>query len=74
MNKVIIDSLSKLPEVTDLMCFLNCTPEDALLTFREYTGMSADTVYTYTRPTDGKVQHWVAATMIPLPSVCEWEA
>ena len=66
-NKVIIDSLSKLPSDIDLVIFIGCTPEDAAVTFRECMAQEARVVYSYTRasgktihyiPLDGAVPDW----------------
>ena len=57
MNKIIIDSLSKLPD-EDLVAFVNCTPEDAAVTFAECMMQEARVVYSFTR-WDGKVVHYI---------------
>src|SRR4030067_255192 len=57
MNKIIIDSLSKLPD-EDLVAFVNCTPEDAAVTFAECMMQEARVVYSFTR-WDGKVGHYI---------------
>ena len=58
MNKVIIDSLSKLPPDKDLVIFIGCTPEDAAVTFAECMMQEARVVYSFTR-WDGKVVHYI---------------
>jgi len=58
MNKVIIDSLSKLPPDEDLVIFIGCTPDDAAMTFEENTHAAARVVYSYTRKS-GKVIHYI---------------
>ena len=58
MNKVIIDSLAKLPPDEDLAVFMNCTADDAAMTFEENTHAAARVVYSYTRKS-GKVIHYI---------------
>ena len=58
MNKVIIDSLAKLPPDEDLAVFMNCTADDAAMTFEENTHAAARVVYSYTRKS-GKVVHYI---------------
>jgi len=48
MNKIIIDSLSKLPD-EDLVAFVNCTASDAAITFAECMMQEARVVYSFTR-------------------------
>ena len=60
MNKVIIDSLAQLPGGVDLTTgakFINCSVEDAIMTFREYFGADPDTVYTFSRKSGKLVHH-----------------
>src|SRR3972149_4177633 len=48
MNKIIIDSLSNLPD-EDLVAFVNCTASDAAITFAECMMQEARVVYSFTR-------------------------
>ena len=67
MNKIILDSISKLPPDEDLLIFMNCTADDAATTFEKETRRAARVVYSYTRKS-GKVVHY-----IPLDgSVPDW--
>ena len=56
MNKIIIDSLAKLPPDEDLLIFIGCTPDDAAMTFEKETRRAARVVYSYTRKR-GKLVH-----------------
>ena len=58
MNKIIIDSLSKLPPDEDLLIFVGCTLDDAAATFEKETRRAARVVYSYTRKS-GKVVHYI---------------
>ena len=58
MNKIILDSISKLPPDEDLLIFMNCTADAAAMTFEENTKQAARVVYSYTRKS-GKVVHYI---------------
>ena len=57
MYKIIIDSISKLPP-DELAVFMNCTADDAAVTFEKETKQAARVVYSYTRKS-GKVVHYI---------------